>query len=79
MSSPDLCALLDRLVAEPDESEWLEFKENKWDTQKIGEYVSALSNSAMLHDKPRAFIVWGVEDGTHKKVGTIIRLRKSEG
>jgi ATP-dependent DNA helicase RecG len=52
------------------ELEWIEFKENNADPQQIGEYVSALSNAAALHGQGRAFLVWGVQDGTHQIVGT---------
>jgi ATP-dependent DNA helicase RecG len=65
---------LGRLVLElkqtSHELEWVEFKENNADPQEIGEYVSALSNAAALHGESRAFLVWGVEDGTHRIVGT---------
>lgn len=74
-----LCALLDRLTSEADERPWLEFKHNQWDPEQIGRNVSALSNSAMLHDKRRAFMVWGVENGTHKKLGTTVRLARKKG
>ena len=33
----------------PKETEWVEFKLNQSDPQEIGEYISALSNSAALH------------------------------
>lgn len=62
--------LVTRLVAQPAESEWLEFKENLADPQAIGEYISALANAAALHGESRAYLVWGVEDGTHRLVGT---------
>jgi len=68
------CALLDRLCQEPGEASWLEFKVNNADPQEIGEYISALANSAMLAGKDRAYIVFGVEDGTRTKVGTTVRL-----
>ncbi|WP_234885329.1 hypothetical protein [Rhizobium rhizogenes] len=35
------CALLDRLLQEPNESTWLEFKVNNKDPREIGEYISA--------------------------------------
>lgn len=79
MPSPDLCALLDRLTGESDEREWLEFKLSQWDPDQIGKNVSALSNSAMLQDKQRAFIVYGVENGTHRKSGTTVRLKRKKG
>ncbi|WP_235581678.1 ATP-binding protein [Rhodococcus sp. Leaf278] len=62
--------LVNRLVEQPAESEWLEFKQNMNDPQEIGEYISALANAAALHGEARAYLVWGVEDGTHKLVGT---------
>lgn len=70
MSTAELSALLDRLRAEPHETEWLEFKANRHEPQVIGEYISALANSACLLGKPRAYLVFGIEDGTHAAVGT---------
>ena len=40
----DLCAL-------SDEQEWFEFKENWFQPEALGEYVSALSNAAAFHYK----------------------------
>ena len=70
MNTADLTALLDRLRAEPRESEWLEFKTNRYEPQAIGEYLSSLANSACLLGKPRGYLVFGIEDGTHAVVGT---------
>jgi ATP-dependent DNA helicase RecG len=70
MNTADLTALLDRLRAEPRESEWLEFKAKRLDAQPLGEYLSALANSACLLGKPRAYLVFGIEDGSHAVVGT---------
>lgn len=53
MNTAELTALLDRLRAEPREAEWLEFKSNRYDAQVLGEYLSALANSACLLGKPR--------------------------
>lgn len=39
----------------------------------IGEYISALSNTAALEGKKDAYLVWGVEDDTHKIIGTTFR------
>lgn len=58
------------LVKNPTESECIEFKENNCDPDQIGEYISALSNSAALHGASRGFMVWGVRDGSHQIVGT---------
>lgn len=70
MNTAELRALLDRLRAEPRETEWLEFKANRYDPQALGEYLSALANSACLLGKPRGYLVFGVEDETHGVVGT---------
>jgi ATP-dependent DNA helicase RecG len=70
MNTAELHALLDRLRAEPREAEWLEFKTNRYEPQLLGEYLSALANSACLLGKPRGYLVFGIENGTHNVVGT---------
>ncbi len=55
------------------EREWVELKHNNADPTEIGEYVSALANSAALEQTPFAYIVWGIEDGTRRVVGTAFR------
>ena len=70
----DPAALLNRLLAEPAETPWLEFKVNNVDPRELGEYVSALANAAMLAGRDRAFLIFGVEDKTRLRVGTKIRL-----
>ena len=57
----------------PGETEWVEFKCNMATPRDIGEYISALSNSAVLNDKPYGYLVWGVQDRPHKIVGTDFR------
>ena len=69
---------LEYLISLSAETEWIEFKQNNDDPQKIGEYISALSNSAALHRQERAFIVWGVEDSTHNVVGTTFSPRQQK-
>jgi ATP-dependent DNA helicase RecG len=70
MSAAEDIALVDRLRAEPSETEWLEFKRDRYDAQLLGEYVSALANSAALAGKPVGHLVFGVDDATHAVVGT---------
>ena len=62
MNTADLTALLDRLRAEPRESDWLEFKTNRYEKQAIGEYLYVLANSACLLGKPRGYLVFGIEN-----------------
>lgn len=59
----NLCAL-------SDEQEWFEFKENWFQPEVLGEYVSALSNAAALNYKKNAFFIWGINDVTHEIIGT---------
>ena len=73
---------LRRLVAQlaklPKECEWVEFKENKADPEDIGGYISALSNAATLCGKPKAYLVWGVNDETHVIVGTKFKYAETK-
>ncbi len=68
-----LRALLALLVAHPTEVEWVEFKENNSDPELIGENLSSLSNSAKRVKQPFGYLVYGVEDGTHKVTGTAFK------
>lgn len=70
MNTQELTALLDRLRTEPHETEWLEFKANRYEPQVLGEYLSALANAAGLLGKSRAYLVFGIEDDTHAVLGT---------
>ena len=53
-----------------EEQEWFEFKENWFEPDTLGEYVSALSNAAAFHHKEKGYFIWGVNDVTHEIVGT---------
>ncbi|HKM54979.1 MAG TPA: RNA-binding domain-containing protein, partial [Isosphaeraceae bacterium] len=59
--------------------EWVEFKYNNSNPQEIGEYLSALSNSAALHRQPHGYIVWGIEDGTRAVKGTTFKPHRQKG
>ena len=48
----------------------VEFKVDNCNPQEIGEYISALSNTAALFSQASAYLIWGIEDTTHKIVGT---------
>ncbi len=74
MSPPTDLGYLQGLVTElrklPAETGWVEFKENNSNPDDIGEYLSALSNSAALLGKSSAYLVWGIRDQTHEVTGT---------
>lgn len=78
MNDDDLRALLDRLRAEPHETEWLEFKATRLAPHELGEYISALANSACLASKPRGYLVFGVDDDSHDICGTSFRPRSEK-
>lgn len=70
MDTPELITLINELRSQAAETEWLEFKKNNIESDEIGEYISALSNSACLHDKDAAYLVFGITDRTHEIIGT---------
>jgi len=74
MTEIKLLNLLDELLALPAETEWVEFKEAKrsYDFNKLGKYVSALSNEANLKNRDAAWLVFGVHD-RHEVVGSQYR------
>lgn len=72
LSIDQLRSLLKELCSLPQETEWVEFKRNA-DIEKIGEYISALSNSAALTGKQSAYMVFGIDDETHDVVGTTFK------
>jgi predicted HTH transcriptional regulator len=69
-SRDQLLHLIPELAALPAETEWVEFKVDNVDPAMIAERISALSNSARIAGKDFGYLVWGVEDGTHRVVGT---------
>lgn len=60
------------------EQPWIEFKHNNYDPQEIGEYISALSNTAALFNQEHAFLIWGIDDKTHEIVGTSFIPQKTK-
>lgn len=75
MDQAALTALLTALIAAW-ENEVVEFKQagNDYDTDKIGEYFSALSNEANLRGGEGAWLVFGVNDKSRSIVGSDYRL-----
>lgn len=70
MEQRELLDTLERLSSLPREAATVEFKSNLDQADEIGQYLSALANSAVLEGHERAWVVWGVEDGAHKVKGT---------
>lgn len=75
MKEPQLIELINELVKQPSESEWLEFKLNFHSPEEIGERISALSNGACIHNQPFGYLVFGIEDKTHQIKGTTFKAK----
>lgn len=71
MNQSALNTLLEALIQEW-ENEVVEFKQagNDYDTNKIGQYFSALSNEANLRGLERGWLIFGVDNRTRAVVGT---------
>ena len=63
------------------ENRFLEFKSNYQDYNRLGKYISALSNGACLDHQDFAYLYFGVEDGTLLVKGTTfdVAKQKAEG
>lgn len=53
-----------------EENEIVEFKGNWFNKEELGEYISALSNSAALLRTNEAYFIWGVKNSNHEIEGT---------
>jgi len=76
MTDAELHHQLTVLLALPAETEWVEFKEAKtsFDSEKLGEYFSALSNEANLKGQTSAWLIFGVTDKLPRQIiGTSYR------
>ena len=51
MDTQQLKDLINELVKQPKESEWVEFKLNFHSAEEIGETISAISNGACIHNQ----------------------------
>ncbi len=76
MENEKLKKLINDIIDEG-ESEVVEFKENNFRNDEIGERISALSNSANLLDKKNAYLIFGISDN-RKIVGTNFSLKKKK-
>jgi len=72
----ELIEKVEELIQLPQEWPWFEFKENWYEPVQLGEYISALANSAAFENEPYAYFVWGINDETHEVVGTSFDFRQ---
>lgn len=78
MKEKQLHELVKELIKQPKESEWVEFKLNYHSAEEIGERISALSNGACLQNQQYGYLVFGIEDGTHKIIGTTFNFKQKK-
>lgn len=72
-------AFISHLCEMPSETSWFEFKVDTFNPETVGKYVSGMANAAMLARKQHAFMIWGIENNTHRIVGTNVRLATAKG
>ncbi|GGG88100.1 transcriptional regulator [Parapedobacter pyrenivorans] len=75
MTETQLTDLLEELVKQSHESEWVEFKLNFHSVEEIGERISALANGACIHNRTYGYLVFGIEDKTHIIKGTSFKAK----
>jgi predicted HTH transcriptional regulator len=78
MKESELHKLLESLVCQSSETEWIEFKVDYQTPEMIGERLSALANGACLQNQKHGYLIFGVEDNTHSIVGTNFRPRSTK-
>lgn len=78
MAPDEIQKLVTDLCANGRETEWVEFKLNNENPDEIGQYISALSNSAALHSRSRGYIIWGIDDKSLEVVGTKFKPKKQK-
>lgn len=78
MNQEQLIELVNDLVKQPHESEWVEFKLNFHSEDEIGKRISALSNGACIHNRPFGYLVFGVEDETQIIQGTTFKAKAAK-
>lgn len=71
-----LKSLVRELSKLPSETEWVEFKCNNKNPELIAKYISGMSNAATLCGRPKAYLVWGINDDEHAIVGTTFNYRQ---
>lgn len=78
MTDQQLIDLINELVKQPHESEWVEFKLNFHSADEIGERISSLSNGACIHNQNVGYLVFGIEDQTHIIKGTTFKAKSQK-
>ncbi|MEA2117646.1 ATP-binding protein [Halovibrio sp. HP20-50] len=62
--------LINELLAQGAETDWLEFKKDNVEPSMIGARCSALANAARLVGKDIAYMLWGIDDASLQVIGS---------
>lgn len=68
--------IIKRCLSYDDEQEWFDFKDSWYELDEIGQYISALSNAAVMAGEPFGFLIWGIHDKTHEFTNTDFRYQR---
>lgn len=71
--------LTDLIEKHDNENRYVEFKKNYTKAERLGKYISALSNGACLDNTENGYLYFGVEDSTWELVGTSFNPSKEKG
>lgn len=76
MDNKEIIELVNELRSLPKENEWIEFKTGTATTnEKVGQYISAISNAACIENEPFGYLVFGIDDIKHEVVGTNFKFK----
>ena len=68
--------IISRCLSYNDEQEWFDFKDSWFDPVGIGQYISALSNAAVMAGEPFGYLIWGINNETHAFTNTHVNYQK---
>lgn len=70
--------IINRCRSLGDETEWFEYKQGDAvdNADDIGEYISALSNGAAMQGESFGYLIWGIDNDTHKYTNTKFNYQK---
>ena len=73
--------VVNRCLALGDEPEWFEYKQGTAVSKpdEVGEYISALSNAAVIAGEPYGYLIWGINNTSHEIVGTDFKYQRDVG
>ena len=76
MTNDELIELVDELLGQGRELEWLEFKKGSaTEHKRLGQYISGLSNAANLSKEPMAYLLFGIDNDSLNVVGSNFKYR----